>query len=45
VDVTTVDLIKDEYGEEETDIIDEDDRDERIKGKVGLLWRIYYWLV
>jgi len=45
VDVKTVDLNKDEYTEEGVDKSDEEERDGWIKGPVGLLWRLYYWLV
>ncbi|TCD66713.1 hypothetical protein EIP91_001006 [Steccherinum ochraceum] len=44
VDVRTVDLVKDEYAEEEEDIADDLERKERQSGKWGWLWRVYYFV-
>ncbi len=47
VDVDTVDLSKDEYQDEEEDIIEDEARRDRVtKGNVGLrvLWRFYYYV-
>ena len=44
VDIDTVDLIRDEY-EEEDDIESEDEVTSRLSGKMKLLWTFYYWLV
>ena len=43
VDVDTVDLIRDEYDEE--DMESEDEIAIRLSGKMRLLWTFYYWLV
>ncbi|KAF5385971.1 hypothetical protein D9615_002336 [Tricholomella constricta] len=45
VDTTTVDLFQDEYVEEEADKRDDEQRTNRIKGKKGIIWRVYYWIV
>lgn len=45
VDTTTVDLTRDEYEEDATDKADDELRAERLKGQVGLLWRLYYWVI
>ncbi|KAG6813772.1 hypothetical protein H0H92_007724 [Tricholoma furcatifolium] len=46
VDVDTVDLYHDEYTEEDVvDEMDDNERETRITGKAGLLWRVYYWIV
>lgn len=44
VDTVTVDLIRDEYNEED-DMADEDEVVSRLNGKMKLLWTFYYWLV
>ena len=44
VDIDTVDLIRDEYNEED-DIESEDEVTSRLSGKMKLLWTFYYWLV
>lgn len=44
VDIDTVDLIKDEY-EEEDDTESEDKVAMRLSGKMKLLWTLYYWVV
>lgn len=44
VDTDTVDLIRDEYDEED-DIDGEDEITSRLSGKMKLLWTFYYWLV
>jgi hypothetical protein len=46
VDVETVDLVTDEYEEQEVDgNNDEEVRERRTHGKAGYLWRVVYWLV
>ncbi|KAI0061399.1 hypothetical protein BV25DRAFT_751208 [Artomyces pyxidatus] len=42
VDVGSVDLIRDEYHEEEADRQEEEEREKRVGGKLGWAWRIYY---
>jgi AAT family amino acid transporter len=44
VDVMTVDLRADEYKENERDKKVDDERERKILGKAGLLWKAYYWL-
>ena len=44
VNVDTVDLMRDEYDEED-DIEGEDEVTSRLNGKMKLLWTFYYWLV
>lgn len=44
VDIDTVDLIRDEYDEED-EIEGEDEVTSRLSGKMKLLWTFYYWLV
>lgn len=44
VDIGTVDLIRDEYDEED-DMESEDEVTSRLNGKMKLLWTFYYWLV
>lgn len=44
VDVDTVDLFRDEYVEEEEDKTEDELRKNRVKGKKGFLWRLYYWV-
>jgi amino acid transporter, AAT family len=44
VDTDTVDLIRDEYDEED-DMDGEDQVTSRLSGKMKLLWTFYYWLV
>jgi AAT family amino acid transporter len=43
VDIDTVDLVRDEYDEEED--IEEDEVMSRLSGKMKLLWTFYYWFV
>ena len=43
VDVDTVDLTRDEYDEDDTEV--EDEVANRLSGKMRLLWTFYYWLV
>ena len=45
VDTDTVDLYQDEYIEEADDKVDDEQREHRIKGRLGYLWRLYYWIV
>ncbi|KAG5646843.1 hypothetical protein DXG03_002220 [Asterophora parasitica] len=45
VDANTVDLYQDEYVEDEEDKTDDETRKNRIRGKKGFLWRLYYWIV
>ncbi|GBE81476.1 Probable amino-acid permease [Sparassis crispa] len=42
VDTQTVDLRRDEHKEEDEDRADDEEREHRLKGQVGLLWRLYY---
>ncbi|KAI0930648.1 hypothetical protein AcV5_007307 [Taiwanofungus camphoratus] len=44
VDIAAVDLRRDEYEEEETDKRDDEERERRLKGRLGLLWKLYYWV-
>jgi hypothetical protein len=44
VDVNTVDLSKDEYVEGDADRADDEQRNKRIKGKTGHIWRLYNWI-
>ena len=44
VDIDTVDLVRDEYNEED-DTEGEDEVASRLSGKMRLLWAFYYWLV
>jgi len=44
VDINTVDLIRDEYDEED-DTEGEDEITSRLHGKMKLLWTFYYWLI
>ncbi|KAF8070371.1 amino acid permease-domain-containing protein [Lyophyllum atratum] len=45
VDLNTVDLFRDEYVEEEEDNADDERRNDRVEGKRGFLWKVYYWVV
>ncbi|KAI0686852.1 amino acid permease-domain-containing protein [Cytidiella melzeri] len=42
VDTAEVDLYQDEYKDDVTDRIDDQDREQRLLGKKGWLWRVYY---
>lgn len=44
VDTDTIDLIRDEYDEED-DMEGDDEVTSRLGGKMKLLWTFYYWLV
>ncbi|KAH8827969.1 amino acid permease-domain-containing protein [Flagelloscypha sp. PMI_526] len=41
-DLKTVDLVSQQYEEQEVDRLDDQKREERLKGKTGILWRVYY---
>ena len=41
-DLKTVDLVSQQYEEQEVDRLDDEKREERLKGKTGILWRVYY---
>lgn len=45
VDVHTVDLHEDEYANVDQDEADDSEREERLKGRYGFLWRMYYLVV
>ena len=45
VDVDNVDLSRDEYADEEDDILDDEERTKRVSGRLGVLWTIYYWVL
>jgi amino acid transporter, AAT family len=45
VDVSTVDLARDEYEEGQVDSSGDDERDKRCKGRTRWLWTAYYWVV
>ncbi|ESK93656.1 hypothetical protein Moror_1473 [Moniliophthora roreri MCA 2997] len=46
VDVDSVDLYRDEYEEDlETDKLDDERRERRLKGKTRILWMLYYSIV
>ncbi|TFY54320.1 hypothetical protein EVJ58_g8932 [Rhodofomes roseus] len=45
VDIQTIDLKQDEYEEAEADRVDDAQRQKRLEGRVGSLWRLYYWVV
>ncbi|KAH9832274.1 amino acid permease-domain-containing protein [Rhodofomes roseus] len=45
VDIQTIDLKRDEYEEAEADRVDDAQRQKRLEGRVGSLWRLYYWVV
>ncbi|KAF4620986.1 hypothetical protein D9613_000345 [Agrocybe pediades] len=45
VDVDSVDLYRDEYAEDPIEVEAEDEVSKRLNGRLGLLWRLYYWLV
>lgn len=42
VNVNTVDLRRDEYVEEVEDLADDEERENRLKGRWKVLWRAYY---
>ena len=43
VETSEVDLHKDEYKDDVADLADNEERDKRLSGRTGWLWRIYYW--
>lgn len=45
VDTKTVDLRAQEYEEEEIDRVDDAKRQERLGGKLGWGWEVFYWVV
>lgn len=45
VDTWEIDLHRDEYQEEEEDLVDDVEREARLKSRAGWLWRLYYWVV
>ena len=45
VDVDNVDLSRDEYVDQEGDILDDEERTKRVSGGLGLLWTVYYWVL
>ena len=45
VDVDNVDLSRDEYADEEDDILDDEERTKRVSGRLGVLWTVYYWVL
>jgi len=45
VDVDNVDLSRDEYVDEEDDILDDEERTKRVSGRLGVLWTVYYWVL
>lgn len=45
VNINNVDLYRDEYSEVGGDIEVEDTVSKRMNGKMGPLWRLYYWLI
>lgn len=45
VDVKTIDLQVDEYDEPEEGQVISERRASRTKGRLGWIWRVYYWVV
>ena len=45
VDVDNVDLSRDEYVDQEGDILDDEERTKRVSGRLGVLWMVYYWVL
>ena len=45
VDVDNVDLSRDEYVDQEGDILDDEERTKRVSGRLGVLWTVYYWVL
>jgi CRISPR/Cas system-associated endonuclease Cas1 len=43
--MNTVDSVTDKYEEREIDEIDNEKREEEMRGMTGALWRVYYWIV
>lgn len=44
VDIETVDLRRDEYQDNERDVVDDEQSKVRLSGQRRWLWRLYYWL-
>ncbi|KAH8107816.1 amino acid permease-domain-containing protein [Cristinia sonorae] len=44
VDVRTVDLYRDEYADEEVDVVEDKVREERVSGRWRWVWKAYYFL-
>ncbi|KAI0322347.1 amino acid permease/ SLC12A domain-containing protein [Amylostereum chailletii] len=44
VDLATVDLRRDEYSDVEDDVVDDQEKERRQKGRMAWAWRIYYLL-
>ena len=42
VDISTVNLHRDEYEDAVDDLIEDQERDRRMKGRIRWLWRLYY---
>ena len=45
VNVSTVDLMRDEHEESAEDLEDDLEREENLKGRYRWLWRVYYAVV
>ena len=45
IDTWEIDLHRDEYEDEEEDLVEDVERETRLKGGAGWLWRLYYWVV
>lgn len=45
VDTRTVDLRAQEYEEEDVDRVDDAKREDRLRGKLGWGWEVWYWVV
>ena len=42
VDTASVDLHRDEYKDDVSDLIDDQERDRRLKGRARFFWKLYY---
>ena len=45
VDITTVDLQRDEHNEEPEDAADDQDREAKLHGRWRWFWKVYYAIV